>query len=107
MIKIYDKFEKLPEPKKRNLEFDEYSRYSRQLILPEIGKNGQENIFNSTVLVVGCGGLGLVLCFNLNQNYFTSLSQVHVYVSQKVTFLCLVKNEKFPLLNFSFKKVLD
>ena len=73
MIKIYEKVEKLPEPKKRNLEFDEYSRYSRQLILPEIGKNGQENIFNSTVLVVGCGGLGLVLFLNLNQNYFASL----------------------------------
>lgn len=33
-------------------------RYSRQLILPNIGGKGQEKILNAKVLVVGAGGLG-------------------------------------------------
>lgn len=37
---------------------DETSRYSRQLILPEIGVAGQMKMKNSSVLIVGCGGLG-------------------------------------------------
>ena len=33
-------------------------RYSRSILLPEIGGLGQEKILNSKVLVVGAGGLG-------------------------------------------------
>ncbi len=33
-------------------------RYSRQLILPNIGGKGQEKILNANVLVIGAGGLG-------------------------------------------------
>lgn len=33
-------------------------RYSRHLLLPEIGKSGQEILLNSRVLVIGAGGLG-------------------------------------------------
>lgn len=33
-------------------------RYSRHILLDEIGLTGQEKLFNATVLVVGCGGLG-------------------------------------------------
>ncbi len=33
-------------------------RYKRQIILPEIGKTGQQKISNSSVLIVGAGGLG-------------------------------------------------
>ncbi|KAG4079095.1 hypothetical protein HA402_001066 [Bradysia odoriphaga] len=36
----------------------EIGRYSRQLILPEIGVIGQLKLKSSSVLVVGCGGLG-------------------------------------------------
>ena len=34
------------------------NRYSRQLIMPEIGVAGQQKLLNSSVLVVGAGGLG-------------------------------------------------
>ena len=34
------------------------ARYSRHLLLPEVGKKGQETLLNSRVLVVGAGGLG-------------------------------------------------
>ncbi len=37
---------------------DQVLRYSRQLILKEIGSKGQEKLFNSKVLVIGAGGLG-------------------------------------------------
>lgn len=37
---------------------EEIDRYSRQIILSEIGGEGQEKLINSSVLVVGAGGLG-------------------------------------------------
>lgn len=37
---------------------EEIQRYSRQLILPEIGVEGQIRLKNSKVLIVGAGGLG-------------------------------------------------
>lgn len=36
----------------------EFLRYNRQTILPEIGDEGQEKIKNAKVLVIGAGGLG-------------------------------------------------
>lgn len=35
-------------------------RYSRHILLDEIGIEGQEKILTARVLVVGCGGLGAV-----------------------------------------------
>lgn len=37
---------------------EEISRYSRHLLLPEIGITGQEKLKNAKVLVIGAGGLG-------------------------------------------------
>ncbi len=37
---------------------DSASRYSRQIILPEVGTNGQEALQKSRVIVVGCGATG-------------------------------------------------
>jgi molybdopterin/thiamine biosynthesis adenylyltransferase len=34
------------------------SRYARQIVLPEVGVNGQQLLRDSSVLVVGAGGLG-------------------------------------------------
>ncbi|MEE1308701.1 MAG: ThiF family adenylyltransferase, partial [Bacteroidaceae bacterium] len=34
------------------------SRYERQIILPEIGEEGQKRLAKSRVLIVGAGGLG-------------------------------------------------
>ena len=33
-------------------------RYSRQIMLPQIGSEGQESLLNSTMLLIGMGGLG-------------------------------------------------
>jgi molybdopterin/thiamine biosynthesis adenylyltransferase len=37
------------------------SRYNRQIILPEIGENGQYKLLKSKVLVIGAGGLGAAI----------------------------------------------
>ena len=37
---------------------DELIRYGRQMLLPEVGIEGQEKLKNAKVLVVGAGGLG-------------------------------------------------
>ena len=39
-------------------EGEELKRYSRQVILPEIGLTGQERLKNAKVLMIGAGGLG-------------------------------------------------
>jgi sulfur-carrier protein adenylyltransferase/sulfurtransferase len=41
-----------------DLTVDEVKRYSRHLIIPEIGMTGQKRLKNAKVLVVGAGGLG-------------------------------------------------
>jgi len=40
------------------MESDQIARYSRQIILPSIGLEGQERLAKSKVLVIGMGGLG-------------------------------------------------
>jgi adenylyltransferase/sulfurtransferase len=37
---------------------DEVERYSRHLIIPEVGMDGQKRLKNAKVLVIGAGGLG-------------------------------------------------
>lgn len=37
---------------------DQIERYSRQIILPEVGGTGQKKLLNAKVLIIGCGGLG-------------------------------------------------
>src|SRR5580658_5077935 len=44
---------------------DEISRYSRHLILPEVGMEGQQKLKAARVLCVGTGGLGSPLAFYL------------------------------------------
>ncbi|WP_250001462.1 adenylyltransferase/sulfurtransferase MoeZ [Actinoplanes sp. M2I2] len=40
------------------LSIDEIRRYSRHLIIPDVGMDGQKRLKNAKVLVVGAGGLG-------------------------------------------------
>lgn len=41
------------------------ARYSRQLILPQIGVSGQQKLLDASVLIVGAGGLGSPVAFYL------------------------------------------
>ncbi|HEV2294838.1 MAG TPA: ThiF family adenylyltransferase [Tepidisphaeraceae bacterium] len=44
---------------------DFLSRYHRQILLPQIGKAGQQRLSDSTVLLIGCGALGTVIAEQL------------------------------------------
>ena len=44
---------------------DDIARYSRHLILPEVGMEGQRKLKAAKVLLVGTGGLGAPLAFYL------------------------------------------
>jgi molybdopterin/thiamine biosynthesis adenylyltransferase len=37
------------------------NRYSKQILMPEIGEKGQERLSKSSVLIAGCGALGTVI----------------------------------------------
>lgn len=50
----------------------EIARYSRQIILPEIGVKGQLALRKASVLIVGAGGLGKVL----SQYFHNKISHV-------------------------------
>ena len=43
---------------KINLTPEQYIRYSRHLILPEIGEEGQKKLLDAKILIIGAGGLG-------------------------------------------------
>ena len=43
---------------KKNLSSKQIEKYSRQIVLKNVGTIGQKKILNSKVLVVGAGGLG-------------------------------------------------
>ena len=43
---------------KNNLDKSTIERYSRQIILKNVGVIGQKKIIHSKVLIVGAGGLG-------------------------------------------------
>ncbi|MGN0469766.1 MAG: HesA/MoeB/ThiF family protein [Acutalibacteraceae bacterium] len=48
-----------------NFTDEQLSRYSRNILLDGIGKNGQEKLLNAKVLVIGAGGLGSPVCMYL------------------------------------------
>ena len=47
------------------LNHDEIKRYSRHLIMPEVGMKGQEKLKDASVLIIGAGGLGCPLSLYL------------------------------------------
>jgi len=47
------------------LSHEEVKRYSRHLIMPEVGMGGQKRLKQGSVLCVGAGGLGSPLAFYL------------------------------------------
>ena len=72
---------------KSSLNKSQIERFSRQLVLKDIGAKGQKKILSSKILIVGVGGLGCPAAENLVRagigtiglidNDFVSLSNIH------------------------------
>ncbi|XP_071353625.1 adenylyltransferase and sulfurtransferase MOCS3 isoform X2 [Trachinotus anak] len=61
-LELHDEVTPLtPLKAKPALSKEDIMRYSRQLLLPELGVQGQLSLSKTSVLVVGCGGLGCPL----------------------------------------------
>ena len=56
----------IPDSRLTDLSNEEISRYSRHLLLPEIGVKGQKRLKAAKVLLVGTGGLGAPLALYLS-----------------------------------------
>src|SRR5574338_321093 len=52
-------------PRPGDLNHDEVKRYSRHLIMPEVGMEGQRKLKLASVLLIGTGGLGSPLALYL------------------------------------------
>ena len=58
-----------------------HDRYSRQIILPEIGENGQSKLSSSKAIIVGAGGLGSIVLYYLAA---AGIGQIKIIDSDKV-----------------------
>ena len=56
-------------------------RYARQLVLPEIGADGQLKLLNSHMAIIGCGGLGADAALTLAQ---AGVGQLELYDADRV-----------------------
>jgi len=59
-----------------NVNESQTSRYSRHILLPQIGTTGQERLLAARVFIVGAGGLGSPLCM-----YLASSGVGHLVIS--------------------------
>ena len=67
-------------------------RYSRQIILKDVGPTGQKKIINSKVLVVGAGGLGCPVIDYLSR---AGVGNIGVIDHDKVN-ICLLYTSPSP-----------
>ena len=66
----FSQLDRVPDPRSateptRNFSHEEIRRYSRHLIVPEVGMEGQKKLKASSVLLIGAGGLGRPLALYL------------------------------------------
>ena len=67
----------------------EISRYSRHLVLGDVGMKGQKNLKNASVLVIGAGGLGSPCLLYLAA---AGVGYIGIVVSEKIQTSLIIKS---------------
>lgn len=83
---------------------EQIERYSRNIVIPEIGEKGQEKFLQSKVLVIGCGGLGSPVIFYLTA---AGVGNIGVVDSDKVEMSNLQRQIIHNISDLSREKVLS
>ena len=78
-----------------NLKTKELERYSRQIIIKDIGISGQKKIKNSKVLIVGLGGLGCPVAEYLSR---TGVGKIGLIDHDKIDLSNIHRQSMFCLL---------
>ncbi|UYZ83634.1 HesA/MoeB/ThiF family protein [Entomomonas sp. E2T0] len=77
-------------------------RYSRHILLPQLGIEGQQRILDSKILVVGCGGLG---CAAIPFLASAGIGQLTIADDDKVDFSNLQRQTHYTKQNIGQSKV--
>ena len=85
-----------------NLGFNDFKRFEKQILLKNIGINGQKKIMNSKVLIIGIGGLGCPLLTYLTAS---GVGTVGIVDSDKVEISNLNRQTLFTLNDIGKFKV--
>ena len=78
----------------KNLKKDSLERYSRQIIMENVGIEGQEKIMNTSISIIGCGGLGTTAA-----QYLTMSGVGEILLVDGIVLIC-VSSPYYNLLFF-------
>jgi molybdopterin/thiamine biosynthesis adenylyltransferase/rhodanese-related sulfurtransferase len=67
----------------RTISPDHYERYQRHILLPEVGEEGQQKLFDAKVLLLGAGGLGSPAALYLAASGIGSIGVIDMDVVDK------------------------
>ena len=89
---------------RKNLSKHQIEKYSRQIVLKNVGTIGQKKILNSNVLVVGAGGLGCPIVDYLTR---AGVGKIGIVDYDKVDASNIHRQSIYTFPNINNKNIVD